>query len=177
MPARVWKFDLPHCNLQFIARHMVVAKVVGRFDRFDGTLTFDPERPAEGQVQVDVETASVNTNSPDRDQHLRSPDFLDVAKAPKMAFKSSAFVPQGPNTLKVEGELTLRGVTKPVTLEVRQLANLTDPWGKQRLIFNARATLNRGDFGLVWNKVLDNGGWLVSERIELDLDVQAVAVS
>jgi polyisoprenoid-binding protein YceI len=177
MSSRIWKFDLPHCNLQFIARHMVVAKVVGRFDRFDGTLTYDPEKPATGQVHVDVETASVNTNSPDRDTHLRSPDFLDVSKAPKMTFKSTSFVPHGPNTLKIEGELTLRNVTKPVTLEVRQLANVTDPWGKQRLIFNARTTLTRADFGLTWNKALDNGGWLVSERIELDLDVQAVAVS
>lgn len=176
MSARTWNFDLPHSNLQFLARHMVVAKVIGRFDRFSGVLTFDPEKPNEGSVQVEIDAATVNTNSTDRDNHLRSPDFLDAAKNPKLTFKSTAFTSNGPNQLTVTGELTIRGVTRPVTLETRQLGLLTDPWGQSRILFNARTTLNRSDYGMSWNKVLDNGGWLVSERVELELDIQAVAV-
>ncbi len=175
MASRTWNFDVPHCSLQFVARHMVVAKVNGRFDRFSGSLQFDPEKPNEGQVKVEIDAASVNTNSTDRDNHLRSPDFLDVASSPQLTFRSTKFESTGPSSLKVHGDFTLRKVTKPVVLEVRQLGLLKDPWGLDRILFNAKTMLQRSDYGLVWNKALDNGGWLVSERVELELDVQAVA--
>jgi polyisoprenoid-binding protein YceI len=177
MSARTWKFDLPHCNLQFTARHMVVAKVIGRFDRFDGSLTLDPDHPESGSVTVEIDAASVNTNAPDRDNHLRSPDFLDVAHHPRLSFKSTRVAPDSQTHLTIEGELTLRGITRPVTLDVRRLGMLTDPWGQARILFHARTSLNRSDFDIKWNKALDNGGWLVSERVELDLDVQAVATT
>ena len=177
MPARTWKFDLSHSNLQFTARHMVVAKVIGRFDRFDGSLTLDPELPEQGLVSVEIDAASVNTNALDRDNHLRSADFLDVANHPKLTFKSTKVTPNSQTHLTIEGQLTLRGITRPVTLDVRRLGLLTDPWGQARILFHARTSLNRSDFDIKWNKALDNGGWLVSERVELDLDVQAVATS
>ena len=174
MPARTWKFDLSHSNLQFTARHMVVAKVIGRFDRFEGSMTLDPELPEQGSVSVEIDAASVNTNNPDRDNHLRSADFLDVTNHPRLSFKSSKVTSNSQTHLTVEGELTLHGITRPVTLDVRRLGLLTDPWGQARILFNARTTLNRIDFDIKWNKALDNGGWLVSERVELDLDVQAI---
>jgi len=175
MTLRTWTIDPAHSNFQFIARHMVVAKVIGRFDRFKGTLELDPERPETGSIDVSVETASVNTNAADRDNHLRSPDFLSVEEFPAMTFQSTGIVVNSPTHLTVNGNLTLRGITKPVVLDARRLGLLTDPWGQSRILFHVRTTLNRIDFDIRWNKALDNGGWLVSERVEIELDVQATS--
>lgn len=175
MTSRTWTIDPAHSNFQFIARHMVVAKVIGRFDRFGGSFEMDPENPASASINVEVETASVNTNAADRDTHLRSPDFLSVEEFPTMSFKSGDVLVNSPTHLTVHGELTLRGITKPVVLDVRRLGLLTDPWGQSRILFHARTTLNRIDFNISWNKALDNGGWLVSERVEIELDIQATS--
>lgn len=175
MTARTWTLDTAHCNLQFVARHMVVAKVIGRFDRFNGHLRLDPERPDDGSVFVEIDAASVNSNSTDRDNHLRSADFLDVENHPKITFESTHLTGKSQTHMVAEGNLTIRGTTHPVSLDVRRLGFMTDLWGKSRVLYHARTTINRIDYGIKWNKALDNGGWLVSERIELELDVQAVA--
>ncbi|MBU8894632.1 polyisoprenoid-binding protein [Corallococcus sp. H22C18031201] len=174
MPLSTWTIDPAHSSVLFIARHMVVAKVHGRFERVTGTLRVDPQQPTQGEVDVEVATASIYTGSPERDAHLRSPEFLDVEVSPRLSFRGvqqEAVVGAG---FRVLGDLTLRGVTKPVLLEARHLAAQKDLWGNMRLIYTARTTLNRSDFGIRWNKTLDNGGWLVGEKVDIELDIQAV---
>jgi polyisoprenoid-binding protein YceI len=174
MPLIDWTIEPHYSAVLFVARHMVVARVHGRFERLSGTLRVDPARPQEGEVRVRIDAASVNTAVPDRDTHLRSADFLDVERAPSIEFRSTGVEPVAGSAFRVLGELTLRNVTRPVVLEARHLATTTDPWGQQRLLFSARTTLNRSDFGIQWNRALDNGGWLVGEKLDVDLDLQAV---
>ncbi len=176
MSNTLWNFDYAHSTVNFVARHMVVARVFGRFSRFSGKLSVDPANMVDGGVEVELEAASIDTNNPDRDNHLRSPDFLDVARYPKISFKSTRVEGTGGASFRLHGELTIRDVTKPVVLEARNLGSLKDPWGLQRVLFNAKGTVNRADFGITWNKALDNGGWLISEKIDVEFDVQATAV-
>lgn len=173
MTIRNWTFDGNHSSILFIARHMVVARVYGRFNEFTGSLQVDPDKVTTGSVHVEVKTHSVDTNAPDRDKHLRSADFLDAARFPVMTFKSTR-VEDGAGGMRVHGDLTLRGVSKPLVLETRKLGSITDPWGQLRVLFNAKTTLSRTDFGVNWNQALSNGGWLVGEKIDVELDVQAV---
>lgn len=173
MSTHTWNFDGAHSSILFIARHMVVARVYGRFNQFTGSMQIDPDNVTTGSVRVEVQTASIDTNSPDRDKHLRSADFLDVENHPVMSFVSSKFE-AAPVGLRIHGDLSLRGITKPVVLEARQLGNMTDPWGQQRILFNGKTVLSRSDFGVKWNQAIDNGGWLVGEKIDIEVDVQAV---
>jgi polyisoprenoid-binding protein YceI len=174
MPVSTWKIDPAHSSILFVARHMVVARVHGRFERISGTLRVNPEQPVDGEVEVSAETASIYTGSPDRDAHLRSADFLDADGAPRIVFRSTKVEPAGGSGFRLLGELTIRNVTQPVVFEARHTATSKDPWGNTRLIYQARATINRSDFGIRWNKTLDNGGWLVGEKVDIDLDIQAV---
>lgn len=174
MPVTPWNIDPAHSSVLFVARHMVVARVHGRFERLSGTLRVDPEKPTEGEVQAQVETASIYTGNAERDTHLRSADFLDAEQAPRITFRSTQVEPTGGSGFRLHGELTLRNVTKPVVLEARHAATAKDPWGNTRLIFTARGAFNRSDFGIRWNKALDNGGWLVGEKVDVELDIQAV---
>jgi len=170
-----WNFDYAHSTVNFIARHMVVARVFGRFSRFSGKLTADPAELAGASVEVELDAHSIDTNNADRDNHLRSPDFLDAGSHPKITFKSTRVEATGGSNFRLHGDLTIRSVTKPITLEARHLGVLKDPWGQQRALFNAKGVINRTDYGIVWNKALDNGGWLVSEKIDVEFDVQATA--
>jgi polyisoprenoid-binding protein YceI len=175
MPAvTTWTIDPAHSSILFVARHMVVARVHGRFERITGTLKVNPELPAQGEVEVSADTASIYTGSPDRDAHLRSADFLDADNAPKLTFRSTRVEPTGGSGFRVLGDLSIRNVSQPVVFEARHTATSKDPWGNTRLIYTARATLNRSDFGIRWNKTLDNGGWLVGEKVDVELDIQAV---
>ena len=174
MSMSTWNIDSSHSSVLFVSRHMVVARVHGRFERFSGTLRVNPDQPIQGEVDMSVETASIYTGAPDRDAHLRSPDFLDADASPKLTFRSTKVEPTGGASFRLLGDLTIRNVTQPVAFEARHTATSKDPWGNTRLIYSARTTINRTDYGIRWNKTLDNGGWLVGEKIDLELDIQAI---
>jgi polyisoprenoid-binding protein YceI len=173
-PASTWDLDATHAELGFKVRHMMVSWTRGKFDRFDGTLQLDEQDVTKSKVSVSVDTTSVNTNVKDRDDHLRGPDFFDTARFPRMTFTSTGLV-QRNGKLFITGDLTLHGVTKPVTLEAEPLPPaVKDPWGKWRTGTRATATLKRKDFGLTWNKALEAGGIAVGDDVELALDVEFI---
>jgi polyisoprenoid-binding protein YceI len=174
MPATTWNIDTAHSAIHFSVRHMVVSKTRGRFTRWSGQISFDPENPAASSVSVAIDPASVDTAEPQRDAHLRSPDFFDVEKYPQATFRSTKVEQTGNDTYRVAGELTIHGVTRPVVLETVFEGSAKDPWGGERAGFAASASLDRRDFGLGWNKVLEAGGVLVGDRIELTLEIEAV---
>jgi polyisoprenoid-binding protein YceI len=174
--ATEWQFDMQHSGITFMVRHLLVAKVRGRFTRWSGTMRFDEKNPAASSVDVQIDTNSVDTSEPQRDAHLRSADFLDVATYPRMTFKSTKVERAGDAAFKVKGELTIRGVTRPVVLEVEYGGALRDPWGNERAGFTAKATIDRKEFGITFNQVLDHGGLALGEQISIDLDVEATKV-
>ena len=174
MKARLWNIDPAHSGIYFTVRHLVFAKVRGRFGTWRGAVHLDPSDLTRSNVEVEVEAASINTGVDDRDTHLRSADFLDVERFPRLQFKSTRIEEAGGNRYRVHGELTIRDVTREVTLDVEYAGQAKDPWGNTRAAFSATASINRVDFGLTWNQVLETGGVLVGERIEVELEVQAV---
>jgi len=174
MATHRWNIDSSHSGAQFAVRHMVISKVRGIFERWAGTIDFDPSKPEASKVSVRIEAASVNTNEPQRDQHLRSADFFDVEKYPAITFESSRIESRGEDRYRVLGELTIHGVTRPVELDAEYLGGGKDPWGNERIGFFAKTSLNRKDFGLNWNQVLETGGVLVGDQVEVSLDVEAV---
>ncbi|RDV36589.1 polyisoprenoid-binding protein [Bradymonadaceae bacterium TMQ3] len=176
MANATWNFDISHSDVAFKVRHMMFAKVTGRFTDWTGTLEFDAENPSAAKTSVVIQAASINTSNEDRDNHLRSGDFFDAEKFPTLAFESTAFKTEGKKIL-IEGNLTIRDVTKPVTLEAEFLGKAVDPWGNDRVGFNASTSINRKDFGLTWNQALEAGGVLVGENIEIEITVQAVKAS
>ena len=166
-------FDLVHSSIGFWVRHLMVSKVHGRFSQWSGSLEFDEQDPGASRVTVSIEAASIDTREASRDAHLRSPDFLDAERFPQITFTSSS-VTRKAGDLLVTGELTIRGVTRPVQLGVEYSGRVTDPWGGERLGFSAKTAINRSDFGLAWNQVLEAGGVVVGDRIEISLEVEAV---
>jgi polyisoprenoid-binding protein YceI len=173
--ADTYKLDESHSAVTFRIAHMAgLAKVNGRFDKFTATAEFTAGKPELWSAQAVIDAASVNTNSPDRDKHLRSADFFNVEKFPEITFKSVKTAGVKGLKGKLHGELTMLGVTKPVVLEVEGSGPVKDPWGNQRLGAVAKTTLNRKDFGMVWNKVLDAGGVMVGEKVEVTLELQFV---
>lgn len=169
------KFDVDkaHTNISFTAPHLMVSKVKGRFDNVSGSFQFDEKTMKLNDIMVTVKTDSVNTNEADRDKHLRSPDFFDVAKFPEMTFKSTNVKYEKDKPDKVEGELTIRGITKKVTLDVDYNGAVTDPWGNRVVTFEAEGEVNRKDFGLNWNKAMDKGGFVVGDKIKIEIDGEA----
>ncbi len=177
MAAQTWQIDKAHSDIHFTVRHMVITKVRGRFLRWDGTLALDEQDLAKSHIEVSIDAASISTNDEKRDGHLKSADFLDVEKFPKVTFKSTKVTPSGGDKLKVAGDLTIRDVTKPVTLEVEKLGKAKDPWGNNKIAFNGKVVIQREDFGAKWNQALETGGVLVGKDVEIDLELQAVAPS
>ena len=170
-----WTFDAAHTGISFTARHMMVTTVRGSFNTFSGTLDFDPANPGAAQVEANIEVASIATGVEDRDNHLRSGDFFDVENFPTMTFKSTSVDVKNDTVATVTGDLTIRGVTKPVTLDVEYLGLQQNPFTSTETIgFEASTKINREDFGLTWNQPLASGGVLVSKEIKIALDVQAV---
>jgi polyisoprenoid-binding protein YceI len=154
---------------------MVISKVRGSFERWQGTIDFDEAEPGASSVAVRIEAASIHTGEAKRDEHLRSPDFFDVEKFPELSFKSTKVEKLAQSDYRVTGDLTIHGVTRTVTLAAEALGGGKDPWGNRRLGFSASATINRKDFGLHWNQALEAGGLLVGDKVEISLDVQAIA--
>jgi polyisoprenoid-binding protein YceI len=169
-----WQIDPGHTQTAFIGRHFMLTKVRGRFTGVTGTITV-AEDPGESTVEVTIDMASVESGSQARDDHLRSADFFDAARHPVATFSGRATRWQGSRGL-VAGELTIRGVTRPVNLTAEYLGHVADPWGGQRAIFTAEGTLDREDWGLTWNMPLDGGGLLVSRDIRIEIEAEAVLV-
>ena len=174
MAIQRWNIDPSHSGIHFTVRHMVIAKVRGWFDRFEGTLDYDAADPTKSKIAVRIEAASVNTREPKRDEHLRSADFFDVEKFATLTFASTRIERESDTEYRVAGDLTIHGVTKPVVLEAELLGGGKDPWGNARLAFQAKTTIHRKDFGLNWNQVLEAGGVLVADKVEISLDVEAL---
>lgn len=174
--ATTWKVDAAHTTVGFTVSHLFTS-VHGRFDRFDGTIEFDPGRPEATVVRGSIEAASINTNHEKRDKHLRSGDFFDVEKYETLEFESTGGLTdvQGKGG-KLAGTLTIRGVSKPVVLDVAFLGQGSDPWGNVRAGFAATLTINRKDFGLNWNEVLETGGLLVGDEVEIRIDAEGMIV-
>ncbi len=166
-------FDLDpsHTTVGFSARHMMVSKVRGRFDSVTGTLTI-AEDPLESSVQVSIDAASVNTGEAKRDEHLTSPDFLDVERFPHITFASTRVLDHSAEGFRLEGELTVRDVTRTVTLDASFEGVATSPWGTEAVGFSARTELDREDFGLTWNQALETGGVLVGKRITVEIEAE-----
>jgi polyisoprenoid-binding protein YceI len=173
LAADTYTFDKSHTEASFQVRHMVT-KVRGKFTDFAGTIKLDPAKPEASSVEFAIKTASVATGEEKRDQHLKSPDFFDVEKFPELTFKSSAIKASGKDKYDVAGTLTIHGVSKQVTLPVSFLGYVKSPWGDERAGFETGITLNRKDYGLVWNKTLETGGLLVGEEVEVSVNIEAV---
>lgn len=167
-----WAIDSSHSSVEASVRHLGLSKVRGAFRAFTGAIEV-AERPEDSSVQVSIEAGSVDTREPARDEHLRSPDFLDVAAFPTIDFRSTKVTGSG-RRWQVEGDLTLRGTTRPVTLDVTFEGVENDPWGGSRAAFSARTELDREAFGLTWNQVLESGGLLVGKRVRIDLEVEVI---
>ncbi|MHB0981719.1 MAG: YceI family protein [Thermoleophilia bacterium] len=172
-----WNVDKAHSELTFRVRHMVIAKVSGTFGEWDADLRFDPDRIEDSQVVVRVNTASVDTREADRDAHLRSPDFFHVEEHPELVFRSTRIETLGKDKMRVWGELTIKGVTKEIALETSYSGRLKDPWGNDRIGFEATTEIDRKDFGLVWNAALETGGLLVGDKVQISLDLEATAAA
>lgn len=170
----VWNFDKTHSSANFSVRHMMVTTVRGSFSDMNGVLNFDPANPAAASVEATIQAASISTGVADRDNHLRSADFFDVEKFPTLTFKSTGVKLNDSNSGVVTGDLTIKDVTRPVTLEVEYLGEQPSPFGDRRVGFSASTKINREDFGLTWNVALETGGVLVSKDIKIELDLQAV---
>jgi polyisoprenoid-binding protein YceI len=171
-----YEIDAVHSSVHFSVRHMMLSNVRGEFTKVSGTIKLDAQNPANSAVEVTIDVSSINTRDAQRDTHLKSADFLDVEKFPSLMFRSKQIVPHpGGGTLK--GDLTIRGVTREVTLDVEgPTPEIKDPWGKQRIGASATAKLNRKDFGLTWNSALETGGVLVGDEVKITIDIEAVRV-
>ena len=168
-----WQIDPAHSAAQFAVTHLMISTVRGEFHGLKGTVVLDDQDITKSTVSVTIDATSVDTREPARDNHLKSPDFFDAAKYPTMTFKSTKVEQVSPGELKVTGDLTIRGVTKQVVLNVDgPKAPIKDPWGLQRSAVSATAKLNRQDFGVSWNKTLDSGGVVVSDDVRITLDVE-----
>ena len=172
LPAGTYNIDPSHSRIGFVARHAVVTKVRGSFNTFSGTGTV---ADGSASLSVEIDAASIDTRSADRDGHLQSPDFFDVAQFPKITFVSTSIKDSGDDKAIVEGNLTIKGVTKPISIEFEFGGTATDPFGNARFGFDGSAEINRKDFGLTWNAELEAGGVLVSDTIKLEFEISAIA--
>ncbi len=164
--------DPSHTNLGFQARHMAVSKVRGSFPKFEGTLVL-AENPEDSEVNVTIDATSVDTRDENRDNHLRTNDFFDVENHPTWTFTSTSIKTEGPTEWKVEGDLTIRGVTKSVTLDATLEGVVQDPYGNHRVGFSAKTSINREDFGVAFGAVMEAGGLVVGKKVDIDIDAEA----
>jgi polyisoprenoid-binding protein YceI len=169
-----WEIDGSHSSIHFSVRHLVVAKVRGQFARWSGSVVAPDGDLANASVEVVIDATSIDTGVADRDKHLKSPDFFDVAQFPELTFRSRRVDKQSEERMRVVGDLTIRGTTREVVLDVEYAGRAKDPWGNERAAFSAKTALDRKDFGLNWNQVLEAGGFLVGERIDIEIDIEAV---
>jgi len=171
-----YTLDITHTRIGFSARHAMVTTVRGQFGEFEGGAHLDTTDPSASSAKVNIRAASISTGQADRDAHLRSADFFDVETFPELTFVTTAVTRTDATTWTVTGDLTIKGVTNPVTIDFESTGSARDPFGNLRVGFEGAATINRKDWGLTWNAALETGGVLVSEKIKLEFDVSAIAV-
>ena len=168
-----YTIDPAHSAADFKVRHLMVTNVRGEFSGVSGSLAFDPENPANSKVEAKIPTATIQTRDPQRDAHLKSADFFDVEKFPEITFVSTKVAKNGDGEYRVTGDLTIHGVTKPVTLSVEGPSpEVKDPWGNVKIGASASTKVNRKDFGLTWNAALETGGFVVGDNVSIHLDLQ-----
>jgi polyisoprenoid-binding protein YceI len=170
-----WQIDAVHTHVGFSVKHMMVSTVRGQFKQYSGTLKIDPTDFARSSFEGEVDVASIDTGNSQRDDHLRTGDFFDVASHPKIKFGSTRIESKGDGEFVVHGDLTIRGVTKPIALDVEYHGTSKTPWGKTVTGFSAKATINRKEFGVVYNALLETGGVAVGEKVKIEIEVEAAA--
>lgn len=171
-----YHLDASHTYVGFSVRHLAVSKLRGRFTSLDGVVTVADD-PLASSVEATIDLASVDTRDEQRDEHLRSVDFFDVERHPSMDYRSTGLTPAGDGRYVLEGELTIGGVSRPVSLDLAYEGALVDPWGNQRFGFSARGEINREDFGLTWNQMLETGGVLVGKKVTIEIEGEAVRIN
>ena len=170
-----WNIDPTHSAAHFSVRHLMISNVRGEFSKLSGSVVLDPADLTRSNVEVNLETSSINTREPQRDEHLRSADFFDVANHPSITFRSKRITAAGPEQFKLAGDLTIRGVSKEVTFDVEgPTPAIKDPWGNMRSGVSATAKINRKDFGLVWNAVIESGGVAVGDQVSITIEAELV---
>ena len=169
-----YAIDASHSSIGFVVRHAMVAKVRGSFNEFAGGGYFDAENPANSHLQLTIQVKSIDTRNADRDNHLRSNDFFDMEKFPEITFVSTAFNRVDNENYQVTGDLSVRGVTKAITVDLAYLGAAVDPYQNHRLGFEGKATINRKDWGVNWNAALEAGGVLVGEKVTLEFEISAI---
>ena len=172
--AAPYKLDESHTQVGFKIKHLVISTVSGRFNKFTGAFDYDNKTGDIKDLKVEIESASIDTNEPDRDKHLKSPDFFDVAKYPTLTFVSKKIITESGRPIKVEGELTIHGIKKNVALDIDYKGSTVDPWGNERIAFDASTKINRKDFGLKWNKNLDAGGVMIADDVKIQIEGEAI---
>jgi polyisoprenoid-binding protein YceI len=169
-----WEIDSGHSGIHFSVRHMVIAKVRGQFGRWTGSIRVRDGDLAGASVEAVIDASSIETGVADRDAHLKSPDFLDVARFPELTFKSTRVERTGGDGRRVVGDLTIHGVTREVALEVEYAGRTRDPWGNERAGYSVKTSIDRKDFGLTWNQLLEAGSLMVGDRVDIQIEVEAV---
>jgi polyisoprenoid-binding protein YceI len=169
-----YKIDPAHSSVSFKVRHMGISYVPGRFMSVDGTFSYDPTNVKNSKAAATIAVSSLNTADVKRDDHLKSPEFLDAAKFKDIAFKTTSIEPVSADAFKAKGDLSIHGVTKPVVLDVTYGGSGKDPWGNERAAFTATTKINRKDFGLTWSKVLETGQLLVGEDVQIVLEIEGI---
>src|SRR5262245_16428607 len=169
-----WEIDVSHSSVQFSVRHLVIAKVRGTFARWSGTVQVPDGDFSRATVAVTIDASSIDTGVADRDAHLKSPDFFDAAQYPELRFVGRRAEPRSGAEVDVVGDLTIKGITREVVLRVEQHGQAKDPWGNLRAAFSAKTSIDRKDFGLTYNQVLETGGVMVGDRVEIEAEIEAV---
>lgn len=172
--AGTWAIDAAHSSVGFVARHAMVTKVRGAFSEFEGVAVVDPDDFARSRVSLTIRATSIDTRNEQRDEHLRSNEFFAMDTHPTITFVSTAVTPAGPIDFEITGDLTIKGVTRPVTVPFQFHGVATDPFGNRRAGFEGSVTINRKDYGVTWNAALETGGVLVSDKIVLEFDISAI---
>ena len=169
-----WQIDSSHSSVHFSVRHLVIAKVRGTFARWSGAIQAPDGDFSKATVEVVIDASSIGTGVADRDAHLKSPDFFDVAQYPELRFVGKRVQPRSSVEIDVVGDLTIRGITREVILRVEQHGKAKDPWGNLRAAFTAKTSIDRKDFGLTWNQVLETGGVMVGDRVDIEAEIEVV---
>jgi polyisoprenoid-binding protein YceI len=175
--ATKWQLDPAHSNVEFAVRHLMIATVKGRFGDMTGSVTLNPDNPFDVNVDVTIDTTSIDTRQAQRDAHLRSADFFNVEQWPAIQFRGNRIEGNADGEFKLYGDLTIRDVTRPIVLEVTKEGEGRDPWGGTRAAFSAKGKIDRRDFGLTWNQALETGGVVVGDEIKISIDAEFTAVA
>jgi len=169
-----WEIDPAHSSIQFGVRHLMISTVKGKFPKFTATAVADEKEPTRAVVEASIDTASIDTGEAKRDEHLRSPDFFDTEHHPTVSFRSTKVEDVGGGSYRLTGDLTIKDVTKPVTLDLEYLGTISSPWGDQRAGFSATTEVSRKEWGLEWNVALEAGGVVVGDKVRLSIDAEAI---